>query len=227
LSKPVTLAVTAPARTTYSITASRDDRTATLASSPALPGTYYFGDPVAEIPPVMGEDGVTEVTPGVPAVPEGTLVSTDGTGTYTYAADGTFTIRYVPDDHNYEASTSFVSHTSIPYVITPTVTNNFVSLALDIPCGGTYTFGDAVAEVTNPDTGEVITPAIPQGTLETADGTGNYAYRAAGTYTITFNPNELSKPVTADVTVTDPPPPIAYNLDVAMRNLTATITVTP
>jgi hypothetical protein len=106
LSKPVTLAVSAPARKDYSITATPALLVVTLASSPALAGTYYFGDAVAEIPPVMGEDGVTEITPGVPAVPEGTLVSVDGTGTYTYTRDGTFTIRYVPDDHNTEASTS-------------------------------------------------------------------------------------------------------------------------
>jgi hypothetical protein len=222
LSKPVTLAVTAPARTTYSITASRDDRIATLASSPALPGVYYFGDPVAEIPgtpyqpPVLGEDGVTIITPevpevpAVPAVPEGSLVSTDGTGTYTYGRDGTFTIRYVPDDHNYEATVEFISHASIPYVITPTPTDLSVSLALDIACGGTYTFGDAVAEVP-PVLGEdgvtVITPgvpAVPEGSITTTDGTGTYAYTTAGTYTITFTPNELSKPVTAPVTVTAP-----------------------
>ena len=222
LSKPVTLAVTAPARTEYSVTASRDDRIATLTSSPALPGTYYFGDPVPEIPgtpyqpPVLGEDGVTIITPevpevpAVPAVPEGSLVSTDGTGTYTYAVDGTFTIRYVPDDHNYEATVEFISHASIPYVITPTPTDLSVSLALDIACGGTYTFGDAVAEIP-PVLGEdgvtVITPgvpAVPEGSITTTDGTGTYAYTTAGTYTITFTPNELSKPVTAPVTVTAP-----------------------
>lgn len=222
LSKPVTLAVTAPARTAYSISASRDDRIATLSSSPALPGTYYFGDPVAEIPgtpyqpPVLGEDGVTIITPevpevpAIPAVPEGSLVSVDGTGTYTYPRDGTFTIRYVPDDHNTEATVEFISHASILYVITPTPTDLSVSLALDIACGGTYTFGDAVAEVPpvlDVDGVTVITPgvpAIPEGTITTTDGTGTYAYTAAGTYTITFIPNELSKPVTAPVTVTAP-----------------------
>jgi hypothetical protein len=106
LSKPVTLAVTAPARKDYSITATPALLVVTLASSPALAGTYYFGDAVAEVPPVLDVDGVTVITPGVPAVPEGTLVSADGTGTYTYTRDGTFTIRYVPDDHNTEASTS-------------------------------------------------------------------------------------------------------------------------
>jgi hypothetical protein len=222
LSKPVTLAVTAPARTTYSITASRDDRTATLASSPALPGVYYFSDGVPEVPgtpyqpPVLGEDGVTIITPevpevpAIPAVPEGTLVSADGTGTYAYTRDGTFTIRYVPDDHNYEATVEFISHASIPYVITPTPTNLSVSLALDIPCGGTYTFGNAVAEippVLDVDGVTVITPgvpAVPEGSITTTDGTGTYAYTTAGTYTITFTPNELSKPVTAPVTVTAP-----------------------
>jgi len=294
LSKPVTLDVNAVARTDYSIVAMRDERTATLASAPALAGTYYFGDAQPAIPEVpatyglqmtatpdydngqwkfnfsnnkgiggmyafgdeagssfLSADGnatftypaassvtvsfmasddtmvmitpldipdadpvaqssatveLTPTIPEVPAVPEGTLTTGDGTGTYTYPLDGTFTIRYVPDDHNYEATTTFVSHTSVPYVITPTPNYLNVSLALDIPCGGTYYFGDAVAEVTDPDTGEVTTPAIPQGTLETADGTGTYAYRAAGTYTITFSPNELSKPVTADVTVEEAPP---------------------
>jgi hypothetical protein len=164
----------------------------------------------------LGEDGVTIITPevpevpAVPAVPEGSLVSTDGTGTYTYGRDGTFTIRYVPDDHNYEATVEFISHASIPYVITPTPTDLSVSLALDIACGGTYTFGDAVAEVP-PVLGEdgvtVITPgvpAVPEGSITTTDGTGTYAYTTAGTYTITFTPNELSKPVTAPVTVTAP-----------------------
>ena len=320
LSKPVTLAVTAPARTEYSIVAMRDERIATLASAPALPGTYYFGDAVAEIPEVpatyglqvtatpdyangqwkynfsnnkglggtyafgdpagstflsadgnatftypsavtaavsfLGSDDsmtmiaalavpdadpvaqaspeviLTPLVPAVPAVPDGTLVSADGTGTYTYPRDGTFTIRYVPDDHNYEATTSFVSHTSIPYVITATPIDNKVSLALDITCGGTYYFGDAVAEVP-PVLGEdgvtVITPgvpAIPEGTLETTDGTGLYAYRAAGTYTITFNPNELSKPVTTTATVTDPVAPINYILNVAMDGLVANVAVT-
>ena len=210
LSKPVTLAVSAPARTDYSITASRDDRIATLASSPALPGTYYFGDPVPEIPAVTNPDTGEEITPAVPAVPEGTLVSADGTGTYTYAVDGTFTIRYVPDDHNYEATTSFVSHASIPYVITATPTDLAVALSLDIACGGTYRFGDAVAEVP-PVLGEdgvtEVTPgvpAIPEGSITTTDGTGTYTYATAGTYTITFEPNELSKPVTVEVAVTAP-----------------------
>lgn len=317
LSKPVTLGVNAVARTDYSIVAMRDERTATLASAPALAGTYYFGDAQPAIPEVpatyglqmtatpdydngqwkfnfsnnkgiggmyaFGDDAsstflsadgnatftypaaasvtvsfmasddtmvmitpmdvpdadpvaqssptveLTPAVPEVPAVPEGTLTTADGTGTYDYLIDGTFTIRYVPDDHNYEATTTFVSHTSVPYVITPTPTYLNVSLALDIPCGGTYYFGDAVDAVTNPDTGAEISPAIPQGSLETTDGTGTYAYRAAGTYTISFHPNELSKPVSADVTVEDPPPPpppIDYILDVAMSGLTANITVT-
>jgi hypothetical protein len=232
LSKPVTLAVTAPARTTYSITASRDDRIATLASSPALPGTYYFGDPVPEIPgtpyqpPVLGEDGVTIITPevpevpAVPAVPEGSLISTDGTGTYTYAVDGTFTIRYVPDDHNYEATVGFISHASIPYVITPTPTFLNVYFGLDIPCGGVYDFGDSVAEVPpvlDVDGVTVITPgvpAIPAGTATTIDGTAYYTYREPGTYTVTFTPNELSKPVTTTVTVNSDSR-VAVNMTVA------------
>ena len=291
LSKPVTLDVPAPARTDYSIVAMRDDRTATLASSPALPGTYVFGDAVAEVPATYGlqmtatpdyangqwkfnfsnnksqggmyafgeadatflsADGTAtytyaaatsvtvsftsaadssviilpmtvpdadptaqsspevELTPLVPAVPEGTLVSADGTGTYTYPSDGTYTITYTPDDHNYAATTSFVSHASIPYVITATPTDLAVALSLDIACGGTYRFGDAVAEVP-PVLGEdgvtevtPGTPAIPEGTITTTDGTGTYTYTNAGTYTITFEPNELSKPVTVEVAVTAP-----------------------
>jgi hypothetical protein len=92
-------------------------------------------DPVAQTSP---DEILTDVVPLVPAIPEGTLVSADGTGSYVYPREGTYTIRYVPDDHNYEATSSFIAHTSIPYVISSPEYFLYKTLSLSPTCGGQY-----------------------------------------------------------------------------------------
>ena len=223
------------------IYATRDDRTVGLTTSRPVSGTYYFGDSIPEVPEVPaipgtdaipeqpevpptidpdtgevidpgspyvpGVDAVPEVpaVPAIPAVPEGSVVTTDGTATYTYDRDGTFSIRFVPDDGNGVGTTTVISHASIPYVINAAVTFCDVSLSLSPSCGGTYNFDDG-------------------GTLATEDGTGSYTFATSGVHTITFVPNELSKPVTAEVTLTDR---TAYALTITPTDLAVTVLTTP
>ena len=75
--------------------------------------------------------------------------------------------------------------------------------------------GDGKAEIpevppdTNPDTGEPIpdtgspaVPAVPPKTVHTSSGAASYTYEEAGTYTVSFAPdNGLTAPATVDVTV--------------------------
>jgi microcystin-dependent protein len=220
---------------TANIYATRDERTVDLTTSRPVSGTYYFGDGIPEVPEVPGVDAIPEqpevppttnpdtgeVTdpgspyvpgvdavppiPAVPAVPEGSVATTDGTATYTYDRDGTFEIRFVPSDGVGLGTTIVISHESIPYVISAEVTFCDVSLSLSPACGGTYTFDDG-------------------GTLESADGTGTYTYTSSGVHSMYFTPNELSKPVTAEVTLTDR---TAYALTITPTDLAVTVLTTP
>jgi hypothetical protein len=95
------------------MTPSVADLVVTMSISPAISGSYDMGNGVAEIPgtpyqpPVLGEDGVTIVTPevpevpAVPAVPAAVVASDEsGNASFTYAAYGTYTITFTPADGN-------------------------------------------------------------------------------------------------------------------------------
>jgi hypothetical protein len=187
--------------TAISITAKPALTTVNMTSSPAWAGVYTF---VAE---VTAEDG-SVTTEAV------TKSTTDGTASYDYEAAGTYDIRFVPDDGNDPVSTSATTVTEYVMTATPAVPL-IAEMTMNQAVAGTYEMGDGKAEIPavppdeNPDTGESVpgtgspaVPAVPAHTLVTSSGAGSFTYEAAGTYTVSFTPdNGLTAPATVDVTV--------------------------
>jgi len=194
--------------TSISISALPELYTVKMTSSPAWPGVYTF------VPAVTDPDTGEETTAAI------TVSTSDGTASYTYDTVDTFTIRFVPDDGNDASSTS--ATTVSEYVMTveaavPLIAN----MTMNQGCAGVYSMGDAIAEIPevpevppdiNPDTGEPVpdtgspaipaVPAVPAGTVSTNSGAGTYTYTSAGTYTVSFAPdNGLTAPSDKDVTV--------------------------
>ena len=188
--------------TAISITATPALTTVNMTSSPAWAGVYTF---VAEVTDPDSGEVTTEAV---------TKSTSDGTASYDYEEAGTYDIRFVPDDGNDPVSTSATTVTEYVMSVSaevPLIANMTMNQAV----AGTYSMGDGVDEIpevppdTDPDTGEPVpdtgspaVPAVPAGTVATNSGAGTYTYAAAGTYTISFTPdNGLTAPASVDVTV--------------------------
>jgi hypothetical protein len=188
----------------------------TFTASVATPGVYYMGDGKPEIPgtpyqpPVLGEDGVTIVTPEVPevptvpAVPETVIQTETGNTTFTYATTGTYTVRFV--DTVGEVTMDVEVPPPVPLVISGTNAVDYVVNFTVAPAvSGTFRMGDAVAEIpgtpyqppvlgedgvtiVTPEVPEVPTvPAIPETVIESTDGVATHTFRDGAAYTVTYS----------------------------------------
>jgi hypothetical protein len=154
--------------------------------APAVSGTFRMGDGKPEIPgtpyvpPVLGEDGVTIVTPEVPevptvpAIPETVIESTDGKATHTFRDGAAYTVTYSrPDAAAYSAgslSVSPVSRFGVTLTATPVADGTFVvNFAVAPAITGTYGYGD---------------PAGSTGTAPT------FTYADGTAVTVTFTPDD-------------------------------------
>lgn len=179
--------------TAFSITATPALQVVSVVSSPAAPGVYTW------IPAVIAEDGST-TTEAI------TSSTTDGTSSYDYAAVGTYTISFKPDDGNDAVSTT--ATTVAAYVMTVTPTLLHVDMSMNQAVAGTYSMGNGVAEIPPTYAEDGVTeltpliPAVPAATVVTTSGAGSYDFAAAGTYNVTFVcDNGLTAPAAVDAVV--------------------------
>jgi hypothetical protein len=187
--------------TAFSITATPALQVVNVVSSPAAPGVYTW---VPEVPAVIDPNTGTETTPAVPAI---TTTTTDGVSSYDYAAEGTYTISFKPDDGNDAVSATATTVAAYVMTVTPSVPL-IATMSMNQAVAGTYSMGNGVAEippVMAEDGVTVVTPAVPAvpaATVVTTSGAGTYTYASAGTYNVTFVcDNGLTAPAAVDVAV--------------------------